>query len=60
MTDTPQLSLLSDAPEVEAVTEAVDLIARTAGRLEEMGTSTLSKRRPRRTSGSTTQGTGRQ
>ena len=39
---------------------SLDQIARAAGRLEEMGTSTLGKRRPRRASGSITEGTRRQ
>lgn len=38
---------------------SLDLIAKVAGRLEGMGTSTLGKRRPRRRPGGTTQGTGR-
>ena len=39
---------------------SLDLIAKVAGRLESMGTSTLGKRRPRRRSGATTEGTERQ
>lgn len=39
---------------------SLDLIAKVAGRLEEMGTSRLGKRRPRRRSGGTTEGTQRQ
>jgi hypothetical protein len=38
---------------------SLDLIAKVAGRLEEMGTGNLSKRRPRRKPGSTTEGTRR-
>jgi hypothetical protein len=40
----------------EATQQAIslDLIAKVAGRLEDMGTKTLDKRRPRRTPGSTT------
>lgn len=39
---------------------SLDLIAKVAGRLERMGTSALGKRRPRRGSGSATEGTERQ
>ncbi len=39
---------------------SLDLIAKVAGRLDEMGTSTLGKRRPRRGAGLTTEGTSRQ
>ena len=39
---------------------SLDLVAKVAGRLENMGTSTLGKRRPRRRSGGTTEGTERQ
>ena len=39
---------------------SLDLIAKVAGRLDAMGTSTLGKRRPRRGFGSTTEGTTRQ
>lgn len=39
---------------------SLDLIAKVAGRLEDMGTGTLGKRRPRRRSGETTEGTERQ
>lgn len=39
---------------------SLDLVAKVAGRLEEMGTSTLGKRRPRRNTGSTAEGGRRQ
>jgi hypothetical protein len=46
----------------EATLQAIslDLIAKVAGRLEDMGTSILGKRRPRRRAGGTTEGTERE